>query len=425
MGRSDLRKINFSVKMGLALTFVSLLIYLKEPLNGLSRYSVWAILTVVVVFEFNIDSNLPGLGLPILPWLPNRTAVESTSQEDALLGFAIWEPPHGPYRQFRYPWKGYVRVSGVLRHCAFMVMALHGCILSEIQAPLRRDKVFFNELHSVGVEGAKVLREHGYKVKTMEKLGPVDMLFEVHEATEGLQRKIDQKSYLLRNLACKSYSAILNFHSVPSGGSWDHARPCPPSPHSLEDVDPSLEVLKLQSPYSTGTKFINGRAVEESKTYESASALSLTTFASLLIEFVARLQNLVGAFEELSVKAKFKEPSIRPNAEQESFTSGIFHLGCQMKSRGENPISADPHWKVWNKSGTTTTTWCVGTWNNLANSRTHLINGWLAGIKTANGHFFAWDLEGICTRHDIIAKSIPLEVSHLLYVKSMYEHQIR
>ena len=189
----------------------------------------------------------------------------------------------------------------------------------------------------MGYEGAKVLRELGNKVKNMEKLGQIDVLYEVHEAAEELQQKIDKKSYLLVNserweigsrpreespqelldmdeerkfLEHKSLSeAVLDLRSVEVSESWDD--------HLIGDANPTLPAAitsenmfrkQISQPAHIN---LNKDAVtkeEESKTYESASDLSLATFTSLLIEFVARLHNLVGSFEELSEKANFKDP---------------------------------------------------------------------------------------------------------------------
>ncbi|KAL5995731.1 hypothetical protein ACLOJK_025800 [Asimina triloba] len=288
-----------------------------------------------------------------------RAAVQSSCQEDTLLGFAIWEPPHGRYKMLKYPWKNYTKLSGALRHCAFMVMALHGCILSEIQAPPERRQVFRNEMQRVGNEGAKVLREIGNKVKAMERLNPGDILLEVHEAAEELQKKIDRRSYLLVNSGCweignqaeisevteelspvENYSpqrlgakslseTVLKFRQFPLSKSWDVRNSNMSFSYLQPPVGPGETDFQKQISWPARRSFsLDPPTEEESRTYESASALSLATFTSLLIEFVARLDNIVVAFEELSEKANFKEPVKEPVAEEVGFWSSVQTGNC-------------------------------------------------------------------------------------------------
>ncbi|KAL6010226.1 hypothetical protein ACLOJK_000657 [Asimina triloba] len=469
-GRSDPRNVIFSAKQGLALVIVTLLVFLAPPFKPLSQYAVWAILTVVVVFEFSIGATFikgfnRGLGtllagglalgaaelaimageyeeviiiasifitgfwasfVKLYPtmkqyeygfrvflltfcfvmmsgyrtrefietvvsrsvliavgaavslavnvficpiWsgedlhnsvmknftgvasslegcvngylecvqyrrIPSkilvyqayddplysgyRSAIESESKENSLKDFAFWEPPHGRYMMLRHPWNNYVKLSSALRHCAFVVLTMHGCILSEIQAQPEKRQVFSSELRRVGAEGAKVVRKLGDKVKKMEKLGQGDILFEVHQALVELQKKIDGKSYHLVNSGDWEIS-----NQLEDTEAADHAFDIMGTDNrGILNKSLSETVLRLASVRPSSPEIVPHTQVQrpalgggdqdevQSRTYESASALSLATFASLLIEFVARLQNVVSCFQELGEKASFKEPII-------------------------------------------------------------------------------------------------------------------
>ncbi|XP_051149217.1 aluminum-activated malate transporter 8-like [Andrographis paniculata] len=58
IGREDPRRIVHSIKVGLALTLVSLLYYFRPLYDGFGQAGMWAILTVVVVFEYTVGGTL-------------------------------------------------------------------------------------------------------------------------------------------------------------------------------------------------------------------------------------------------------------------------------------------------------------------------------------------------------------------------------
>lgn len=206
-----------------------------------------------------------------------------------------------------------------------------------MQAPSELRQVFKDGIQRVGTEGAKVLRLLSEKVEKMEKLNPEDPLESVHDAAESLQMMIDHKSYLLVNaekwesdkrpenldpekirelkenenkpFLIKSLSSI-NQQSTQTLRPYDPVHATRSINFSRSELGSGEDVFKQQTMWPSrlsliGDSILNEREV---RTYESASVLSLATFTSLLIEFVARLQNLIDSFEELSEKAKFKEP---------------------------------------------------------------------------------------------------------------------
>ncbi|KAF4402793.1 hypothetical protein G4B88_010245 [Cannabis sativa] len=58
LGKDDPRRVIHSLKVGLALTLVSLFYYLKPLYDGFGMSGIWAVLTVVVVFEFSVGATL-------------------------------------------------------------------------------------------------------------------------------------------------------------------------------------------------------------------------------------------------------------------------------------------------------------------------------------------------------------------------------
>lgn len=202
-----------------------------------------------------------------------------------------------------------------------------------LQAPPEKRLVFFEELQKVGAEGAKILRQLGSKLERMEKLSTSDILLEVHGAAEQLQMKIDSHSFLLvnsdnweavRQQQCKQNEKLEKLVDVKYNENKQSM--LPPIIESEDDSKLDISIEGSMPEPSVPQNLNNSLASwphlsfcmesivnePESNVYESASSLSLATFASLLIEFVARLQNLVDEFQDLSEKANFKDPYDQP-----------------------------------------------------------------------------------------------------------------
>ncbi|XP_015896521.3 aluminum-activated malate transporter 9 [Ziziphus jujuba] len=271
-----------------------------------------------------------------------KATLNSSARLESLASSAKWEPPHGRFCHFFYPWSEYVKVGAVLRYCAYEVMALHGVLHSEIQAPYNLRVAFQSEIQDATNQAAELVRSLGKDISNMKRTLKTSLLKRVHSSAERLQRAIDMHSYLLT--AC---SEPPDNSSKPLLKQLSHTLSLTPNeiPDQLADLDGDglVKNLNQQSQNIESGTPLPAAAPAESyheqmrkqsrrlhswpsrevsafeeegpsnmdllprmKALETTAALSLATFTSLLIEFVARLDHLVDAVDQLSRLAKFK-----------------------------------------------------------------------------------------------------------------------
>ncbi|KAI3987918.1 hypothetical protein MKX01_021032 [Papaver californicum] len=274
-----------------------------------------------------------------------RSTLNSSAKLETLASSAKWEPPHGRFCHFFYPWSEYVRVGAVLRYCAYEVMALHGVLHSEIQASYNLRIAFQSEIKEVSNQAAEVVKCLGKDIDDMKHTLQTTLLKKLHDSTERRQRAIDMHSYLLK---ATNQEATADYSSKPVVSKISHTLSSTLSSDfskCLADVSendgydcqeptahPNYSSTLL--PTQTGESYHESINKQQRKSYSwpsrevddfeseggiemdflpkmralvSTAALSLATFTSLLIEFVARLDHLVEAADELARMAKFKQ----------------------------------------------------------------------------------------------------------------------
>lgn len=262
-----------------------------------------------------------------------RDVLDSKTSEESLAAFASWEPRHGKFR-FRYPWKQYVKVGGALRHMAYSVVGLHGCLRSEFQAPHFTIAATEKPFTKVGFQVAHVLRQLAESIRSMEQCPPSQILMQnLHDAVQELNTAFCLQSKLFhisQPLCCtdpcistaKTTNLNVNptqteqepdpepiqiFKDVKQNVIYDQDEHQPNSELSSEELDSPARRQYIYNERKRSLSAVTGRlSMKDRYGVEFAEALPLAAFASLIMEIVARMEHVIEAVHELGKLAAFK-----------------------------------------------------------------------------------------------------------------------
>ncbi|XP_040988587.1 aluminum-activated malate transporter 12-like [Juglans microcarpa x Juglans regia] len=238
-----------------------------------------------------------------------KAVLDSKSIDEMLALHASWEPRHSRYCH-RFPWQQYVKLGAVLRHFGYTVVALHGCLQTEIQTPRSVRALFKDPCIRLAGEVSKVLMELADSIRKRCHCSPEILSDHLHEALQDLNTAINSQPRLFLGSNNNQASNMLALAAA-------HA-----SQKQQKGSGVSLSSVKTDS--SALSEWKTRRASEQSKeadrkclrpqlskiaitSLEFSEALPFAAFASLLVEMVAKLDQIIEEVEELGRTASFKE----------------------------------------------------------------------------------------------------------------------
>ncbi|KAJ7952664.1 Aluminum-activated malate transporter [Quillaja saponaria] len=238
-----------------------------------------------------------------------KAVLDSKSIDETLALHASWEPRHSRYC-YRFPWQQYVKVGAVLRHFGYTVVALHGCLRTEIQTP-RSVRVLFKDpcIRVVG-EVSKALMELANSITNRRHCSPEILSDHLHEALQDLNTAIKSQPRLFLGSNENQATNMLALAAA-------HAK-------QKHEKDSGVSLSSCKTDSSALFEWKSKRIAEQSKeterkvlrpqlskiditSLEFSEALPFAAFASLLVETVAKLDNVIEEVEELGRMACFKE----------------------------------------------------------------------------------------------------------------------
>ncbi|KAM0854327.1 hypothetical protein ACQ4PT_050485 [Festuca glaucescens] len=235
-----------------------------------------------------------------------RAVLESKSNDETLAHYASWEPRHST-QCYSYPWQKYVKLGSVLRHFAYTVAALHGCLESEIQTPTSVRSLFRNPCTRVAREVTKVLQELADSIRNHHCCAPDVLSDHLHEALQDLNSAIRSQPRLF--LGSKHGSA--NSRMLIELNSGKHTASRTALPSFKTDTASLLErkITKGDQPSERNERSTLGRTLSKIAitSLEFSEALPFAAFASLLVEMVVRLELVIEEVKELERAANCKE----------------------------------------------------------------------------------------------------------------------